>query len=114
MWLTLLFGYAACGIRFSVELLVGGGMIVWLSGPRRWLQAPVCKGVGSKPTAVIVREIISHQGMARSSARRNLRFYVVFRAAVQGRMRWDAPAGSRAQGTSMRGLHVAATLQVLL
>ena len=26
---------------------------VWPSGLRRWLQAPVCKGVGSNPTAVI-------------------------------------------------------------
>ena len=26
---------------------------VWPSGLRRWLQAPVRKGVGSKPTAVI-------------------------------------------------------------
>ena len=25
---------------------------VWPSGLRRWLQAPVCKGVGSNPTAV--------------------------------------------------------------
>ena len=28
------------------------GMTVWLSGLRRWLQAPVRKGVGSNPTAV--------------------------------------------------------------
>ena len=28
---------------------------VWPSGLRRWLQAPVCKGVGSNPTAVIVK-----------------------------------------------------------
>ena len=27
---------------------------VWLSGLRRWLQAPVRKGVGSNPTAVIM------------------------------------------------------------
>ena len=27
-------------------------MTVWPSGLRRWLQAPVCKGVGSNPTAV--------------------------------------------------------------
>ena len=30
---------------------------VWPSGLRRWLQAPVCKGVGSNPTAVI---FVSH------------------------------------------------------
>ena len=29
-------------------------MTVWPSGLRRWLQAPVRKGVGSKPTAVTV------------------------------------------------------------
>ena len=28
---------------------------VWPSGLRRWLQAPVRKGVGSNPTAVILR-----------------------------------------------------------
>ena len=28
------------------------GMTVWPSGLRRWLQAPVRKGVGSNPTAV--------------------------------------------------------------
>ena len=28
---------------------------VWPSGLRRWLQAPVRKGVGSNPTAVIVK-----------------------------------------------------------
>ena len=27
-------------------------MTVWPSGLRRWLKAPVCKGVGSNPTAV--------------------------------------------------------------
>ena len=27
---------------------------VWPSGLRRWLQAPVRKGVGSNPTAVIL------------------------------------------------------------
>ena len=29
-------------------------MTVWPSGLRRWLQAPVRKGVGSNPTAVII------------------------------------------------------------
>ena len=29
---------------------------VWPSGLRRWLQAPVRKGVGSNPTAVILCE----------------------------------------------------------
>ena len=29
------------------------GTTVWPSGLRRWLQAPVRKGVGSNPTAVI-------------------------------------------------------------
>ena len=28
---------------------------VWPSGLRRWLQAPVRKGVGSNPTAVIAK-----------------------------------------------------------
>ena len=30
-------------------------MTVWPSGLRRWLQAPVRKGVGSNPTAVSLR-----------------------------------------------------------
>ena len=29
-------------------------MTVWPSGLRRWLQAPVRKGVGSNPTAVTI------------------------------------------------------------
>ena len=29
--------------------------IVWVNGLRRWLQAPVRKGVGSNPTAVSLR-----------------------------------------------------------
>ena len=46
---------------FAVALLADGIRIrrchsvpgtVWPSGLRRWLQAPVCKGVGSNPTAV--------------------------------------------------------------
>ena len=31
-------------------------MTVWPSGLRRWLKAPVRKGVGSNPTAVILHE----------------------------------------------------------
>ena len=31
-------------------------MTVWPSGLRRWLQAPVRKGVGSNPTAVSARQ----------------------------------------------------------
>ena len=34
-------------------------MTVWPSGLRRWLQAPVRKGVGSNPTAVIYKFRIS-------------------------------------------------------
>ena len=34
--------------------LAVANMTVWPSGLRRWLQAPVRKGVGSNPTAVIV------------------------------------------------------------
>ena len=89
-------------------------MIIWPSIPRRWLQAPVCKGVGSNPTAVTSREIISHQGMAWSSASRDLQSYAVLREIVQYKMRWDALTGSRTRGTSMGGLYVAATLQLFL
>ena len=31
---------------------------VWPSGLRRWLQAPVRKGVGSNPTAVILKRVL--------------------------------------------------------
>ena len=34
---------------------------VWPSGLRRWLQAPVRKGVGSNPTAVMLAQIHSMQ-----------------------------------------------------
>ena len=33
---------------------------VWPSGLRRWLQAPVRKGVGSNPTAVILHHVCQH------------------------------------------------------
>ena len=36
---------------------------VWPSGLRRWLQAPVRKGVGSNPTAVIPIEILGDDAM---------------------------------------------------
>ena len=34
-------------------------MTVWPSGLRRWLQAPVRKGVGSNPTAVIGHDLVT-------------------------------------------------------
>ena len=46
------------GARVTVAmlLLLPSALIstVWPSGLRRWLQAPVRKGVGSNPTAVIL------------------------------------------------------------
>ena len=36
----------------AMSLLIAIHMTVWPSGLRRWLQAPVRKGVGSNPTAV--------------------------------------------------------------
>ena len=39
----------------SVKIL----LTVWPSGLRRWLQAPVRKGVGSNPTAVIINTAIT-------------------------------------------------------
>ena len=41
-------------------------LTVWPSGLRRWLQAPVRKGVGSNPTAVICANPASLQPRARS------------------------------------------------
>ena len=41
------------GIRFAA---CSPNRTVWPSGLRRWLQAPVRKGVGSNPTAVISTE----------------------------------------------------------
>ena len=38
--------------RLLVSLPGTLNMTVWPSGLRRWLQAPVRKGVGSNPTAV--------------------------------------------------------------
>ena len=37
-----------------MKLRCYGSKTVWPSGLRRWLQAPVRKGVGSNPTAVIL------------------------------------------------------------
>ena len=36
---------------------------VWPSGLRRWLQAPVRKGVGSNPTAVILIGVLGDDAM---------------------------------------------------
>ena len=41
---------------------------VWPSGLRRWLQAPVRKGVGSNPTAVTIAQDLGH------GARENFRW----------------------------------------
>ena len=44
-------------LRWGFSLFSEGtlrSMTVWPSGLRRWLQAPVRKGVGSNPTAVTV------------------------------------------------------------
>ena len=41
-----------CLNKLAIFMLPFCGMTVWPSGLRRWLQAPVRKGVGSNPTAV--------------------------------------------------------------
>ncbi len=43
--------------RASLVCLVLPQLTVWPSGLRRWLQAPVRKGVGSNPTAVIAEHL---------------------------------------------------------
>ena len=40
------------GSRSASSAHGSSAMTVWLSGLRRWLKAPVRKGVGSNPTAV--------------------------------------------------------------
>ena len=40
-------------IEFTVHIL----KTLWPSGLRRWLKAPVRKGVGSNPTGVIVADL---------------------------------------------------------
>ena len=40
-------------------------MTVWPSGLRRWLKAPVRKGVGSNPTAVKVDELLLQRHASR-------------------------------------------------
>ena len=49
------FGKSNCNAAFGDKIAVWLSqlMTVWPSGLRRWLQAPVRKGVGSNPTAVI-------------------------------------------------------------
>ena len=42
-------------------------MIELASGLRRWLQAPVRKGVGSNPTAVTLHAVCKHQNSAGGS-----------------------------------------------
>ena len=43
----------AVNILINIVLLQHPSKTVWPSGVRRWLQAPIRKGVGSNPTAVI-------------------------------------------------------------
>ena len=42
----------------SIQISKSAVMTVWPSGLRRWLQAPVRKGVGSNPTAVILSTLV--------------------------------------------------------
>ena len=44
------------GHVFGQRALLPAIKTVWPSGLRRWLQAPVRKGVGSNPTAVIAEQ----------------------------------------------------------
>ena len=44
-----------CFIKTFIFMLLHHGTTVWPSGLRRWLQAPVRKGVGSNPTTVTRR-----------------------------------------------------------
>ena len=46
-------------VRVPPTLRTWANMTVWPSGLRRWLQAPVRKGVGSNPTAVISSEEVA-------------------------------------------------------
>lgn len=69
---------------------VAGSMTVWPSGLRRWLQAPVRKGVGSNPTAVTGRRCdAGEEKSSFASARFGLRS-----VRVGGRLT-DSAAGSR-------------------
>ena len=54
-------------LRQLYALPEGKDMTVWPSGPKRWLQAPVRKGVGSNPTAVIGSSKAKKAGAAQAS-----------------------------------------------
>ena len=62
---------------------------VWPSGLRRWLQAPVRKGVGSNPTAVTLHAVCKHQNSAGGSPQ------APSATEVQGQLRQTYRGGHR-------------------
>ena len=64
-------GQATAGMQAVAQCLARGPFsqppkTVWPSGLRRWLKAPVRKGVGSNPTAVILH--VAHDGAGPNQA----------------------------------------------
>ena len=58
-----------CGLKAGTQT----SRTVWPSGPRRWLQAPVRKGVGSNPATVISPAGLLASVARRATQRRQLR-----------------------------------------
>ena len=61
--------HSSCALRLQ---RAGQSKTVWPSGLRRWLKAPVRKGVGSNPAAVIFHVATAPQVMRAGTATRSL------------------------------------------
>ena len=90
---------------------------VWPSGLRRWLQAPVRKGVGSNPTAVTFGTFVAMPSRNRkiffyfcSAAIPDLLLALEFQERPPGRMEiTDANAYTRASVLPQTPMHNSAT-----
>ena len=80
-------------------------MTVWPSGLRRWLQAPVRKGVGSNPTAV--SSLQQRCAAVSPTTKLNQHFgqnvaHVVLSTSTQPNVKFKLPSTNRCQKNSFR------------
>ena len=82
----------------NTDLLPAPAKTVWPSGLRRWLQAPVRKGVGSNPTAVTFAAVAGTRRDAPHAAARSLRHFAKIVASTsRARLARLLPRGQLAQ-----------------
>ena len=92
-------------LRQSYALPEGKNMTVWPSGLRRWLQAPVRKGVGLNPTAV--SSLQQRCAAVSPTTKLNQHFgqnvaHVVLSASTQHNVKFKLASTNRSQKTFIR------------